>query len=246
MDDKIYKVTKLAELANVTRRLIFQVKDHNADIISINKRLRTLLSQMENEDGVIILADEEGNQFIGLMDLLDTENEKDDLDEVKDQKQDNSSDDEWIDIEDLDDTIETWQQFNDVFGDELTNVAKDLMKDMVELTNSMDENIKLMQNIQENMEELFQIVRDGLGQNILTLDSGAIEETLINIQNGIYSGQKCLQDLKTIRKIFPMHELMTPDEYKHFREKENRSNSPENVESRIPQEECRPFPDAWL
>ena len=241
MDDKIYKVTQLAD---VTRRLILQVKDYNEDIISLNSRLQGILRLMEKKDGVLLLADEEGKQFIGLLEVLDldTENGK----EKEEEDEDLDEDEEWSDVElELDDVVETWGKYNEVFGDLLTDVAKELMNDWEELTKAMEVNFELMQKIQENIKELIDVMRDQFGQDI-TISNEAMNATLINIQNGIDNGQKCLEDLKTIRSIFPVHDLLTPEEYDNLQQEQYQENLSQDIDdSGILCEESRPFPDAW-
>ena len=67
-----------------------------------------------------------------------------------------------------------------------------------------------------------------------------------SIQNGIDNGQKCLEDLKTIRSIFPVHDLLTPEEYDNLQLEQYEENLTQDIDdSGILYEESRPFPDAW-
>ena len=147
MENKIYKV---AQLSNSIRRLIDEVKDLSNDLILLNDRLQATIGIMEEKEGILILTDEEGNQMIALLDL--------------DQEIIVDGDEDWVDLE-LNEIVETWENFNEVFGDELTETAKTLMTDTKAMSEEIKENVSLMNRIQEDMFELVQILRDDFGQD---------------------------------------------------------------------------------
>ena len=97
MENKIYKVL---ELMNTTSRLMNEVKDTSPDLVLLNVRFRAIMAIMEERDNIQIWTDEEGNQRIVLLDINQ----------------------EIIVGEDLgmNEIVETWQKFNEIFGDDLT------------------------------------------------------------------------------------------------------------------------------
>ena len=129
MENKIYKVL---ELANTTRRLIDEVKDTSTDLVLLTVRLYAIMEIMEEKNGIQILTDEEGNQMIVLLDL----------------DQEIIVDKDWVDLE-LNEIVETWEKFNEIFGDELTESAKKLISDFKTMSEEIKENIHLMKRIQD-------------------------------------------------------------------------------------------------
>ena len=130
MDDKIFSV---AQLALETRRLISQVEDHKTDIDLLNLQLQDVVKIMEEQDQVLLLSDDEGNQFIGLLDL-------DTVYEV-------NEDDDYLEIE-LDDIVDTWIKFEEVFGNELLEMAKKkIVIDLENMSEIVEGNLILMQTI---------------------------------------------------------------------------------------------------
>ena len=52
--------------------------------------------------------------------------------------------------------------------------------------------------------------------------------------------------MKTIRSIFPVHDLLTPEEYDNLQQEQYEENLTQNIDdSGMLYEENRPFPDAW-
>ena len=199
MENKIYKVL---ELANTTRRLIDEVKDTSTDLVLLTVRLRAIMGIMEERDGIQIFTDEEGNQTIVLLDL----------------DQEIIVDEDWVDLE-LNEIVETWQKFNEIFGDELTESAKKLMSDFKTMSEEINTNICLMKRIQENIE------------NIHTLRNESDTEGMparIDMNECIDSARRSLEALDSIQRIFP--------ELTDF------NSTPEET----PLEESRPFPNAWI
>ena len=220
MDDKIFSV---AQLALETRRLISQVEDHKTDIDLLNLQLQDVVKIMEEQDQVLLLSDDEGNQFIGLLDL-------DTVYEV-------NEDDDYLEIE-LDDIVDTWIKFEEVFGNELLERAKKLVIDLEKMFEKVEGNLRLMQRIQENLKELVQTFKDDFGKDLM---NEAMTSTLNNIEQSIDSGNECLADLQKIQRIFPMHDnFLTLVE-------EERSTTSNDVDTDSPMalEESRPFPNAW-
>ena len=223
MENKIYKVL---QLSNSISRLIDEVKDLNNDLILLSTRLQDIFGIMEEKDGILILTDEEGNQMIALLDLdqeiiVDTDEDGVDLESM-------DTDEDWVDLEldthedwvglELNEIVETWEIFNEVFGDELTETAKTLMTDTKAMSEEIKDNVSLMTRIQEDIHELVQILRNDFG-----IDTEEMTARLESLNENNDFATKCLEDLKSIQSIFP--------------------NSLE--ESETPFEESRPFPDAW-
>ena len=220
MDDKIFSV---AQLALETRRLISQVEDHKTDIDMLNLQLQDVVKIMEEQDQVLLLSDDEGNQFIGLLDL-------DTVYEV-------NEDDDYLEIE-LDDIVDTWIKFEEVFGNELLERAKKLVIDLEKMFEKVEGNLRLMQRIQENLKELVQTFKDDFGKDLM---NEAMTSTLNNIEQSIDSGNECLADLQKIQRIFPMH-----DNFLTLVEEERSTTSNEvDTDSPMALEESRPFPNAW-
>jgi hypothetical protein len=211
MENKIYKV---AQLSNSIRRLIDEVKDLSNDLILLNDRLQATIGIMEEKEGILILTDEEGNQMIALLDL--------------DQEIIVDGDEDWVDLE-LNEIVETWENFNEVFGDELTETAKTLMTDTKAMSEEIKENVSLMNRIQEDMFELVQILRDDFGQ-----DTEGITARLESLNESNDAATECVEDLESIQSIFP--------QFTDF------NSMLEDILGDIetPFEESRPFPDAWI
>ena len=209
MENKIYKV-----LANTTRRLIDEVKYTSADLVLLTVRLRAIMGIMEEKDGIQILTDEEGNQMIGLLDLDQEIIVKED----------------WVNLE-LNEIVETWQKFNEIFGDELTEIAKKLMADFKTMSKEINKNICLMKRIQENIH----ILRNEFEQDTEEMQFFKNKFLIfcrmparIDISESIDSARRCLEALDSIQRIFP--------ELTDF------NSTPEET----PLEESRPFPNAWI
>ena len=169
MENKIYKVI---ELANTTRGLIAEVKDTSTDLVLLNVRLRAIMGVMEEKDGIQILTDEEGNQMIVQLDL----------------DQEIIVGEDWIDLE-LNEIVETWQKFNEIFGYELTESAKKLMADFKTISEVISKNIWLMKRIQENIH----LLRDEFEHDTEGVD----------MNDSIDSERRCLEALDSIQRIFP-------------------------------------------
>ena len=125
---------KMLKLMNTTRRLMDEVKDTSPDLVLLNVRFRAIMGIMEERDNIQIWTDKEGNQRIVLLDI----------------------DQEIIVGEDLgmNEIVETWQKFNEIFGDELTEIAKKLMADFKTMSEEINKNIFLMKEIEENFHIL--------------------------------------------------------------------------------------------
>ena len=225
MENKIYKVL---QLSNSISRLIDEVKDLNNDLILLSTRLQAIFRIMEEKDGILILTDEEGNQMIALLDLdqeiiVDTDEDGTDLESM-------DTDEDWVDLEldthedwvglELNEIVETWENFNEVFGDELTETAKTLMTDTKAMSEEIKDNVSLMNRIQEDILELVQILRNDFG-----IDTEGMTDRLESLNENNDFATNCLEDLKSIQSIFPHLTL---------------------EESETPFEESRPFPDAWI
>ena len=203
MENKIYKVL---ELTDTTRRLIDEVKDYSTDLVLLTVRLRAIMGIMEEKDGIQILTDEEGNQMIVLLDL----------------DQGIIVGEDWVDLE-LNEIVETWQKFNEIFGDELTESVKKLMADFKTMSEEINTNICLMKRIQENIE------------NIHTLRNEFDTEGMparIDMNESVYesidSARRWLEALDSIQRIFP--------EMTDFN----------STQEETPLEESRTFPNAWI
>ena len=152
---------------NTTRRLMDEVKDTSPDLVLLNVRFRAIMGIMEERDNIQIWTDEEGNQRIVLLD--------------KNQ--------EIIVGEDLgmNEIVETWQKFNEIFGDDLTEIAKTLMADFKTVSEEIDTNIFLMKEILENIHILR---NEGMPARI-------------DMNESIESARTCLEALDSIQRIFP-------------------------------------------
>ena len=211
MENKIYKVL---QLSNSISRLIDEVKDLNNDLILLSTRLQDIFGIMEEKDGILILTDEEGNQIIALLDL--------------DQEIIVDTDEDWVDLE-LNEIVETWENFNEVFGDELTERAKTSMMDIKAMSEEIKENISLMNRIKEDISELVEILTNDFGQDTPERMTARLES--LNESND--SATKCLEDLESIQSIFPQFSDFNSMVEEIFNDTET------------PFEESRPFPDAW-
>lgn len=158
---------KMLKLMNTTRRLMDEVKDTSPDLVLLNVRFRAIMGIMEERDNIQIWTDEEGNQRIVLLD--------------KNQ--------EIIVGEDLgmNEIVETWQKFNEIFGDDLTEIAKTLMADFKTVSEEIDTNIFLMKEILENIHILR---NEGMPARI-------------DMNESIESARTCLEALDSIQRIFP-------------------------------------------
>ena len=209
MENKIYKV-----LANTTRRLIDEVKYTSADLVLLTVRLRAIIGIMEEKDGIQILTDEEGNQMIALLDL----------------DQEIIVNEDWVDLE-LNEIVETWQKFNEIFGDELTEIAKKLMADFKTMSEEINKNICLMKRIQENIHILrneFEQDTEGMQFFKKYFSSFCRITARIDMSESIDSARRCLEALDSIQRIFP--------ELTDFN----------STTEETPLEESRPFPNAWI
>ena len=209
MENKIYKV-----LANTTRRLIDDVKYTSADLVLLTVRLRAIMGIMEEKDGIQILTDEKGNQMIVLLDL----------------DQEIIVNEDWVKLE-VNEIVETWQKFNEIFGDELTEIAKKLMADFKTMSKEINKNICLMKRIQENIH----ILRNEFEQDTEEMQFFKNKFLIfcrmparIDISESIDSARRCLEALDSIQRIFP--------ELTDFN----------STTEETPLEESRPFPNAWI
>ena len=212
MENKIYKVL---ELSVSIRRLMDEVKDLSDDLILLSTRLQAIIGIMEEKEGILILTDEGGNQIIALLDL--------------DQEIIVDTDEDWVDLE-LNEIVETWENFNEVFGDELTERAKTSMMDIKAMSEEIKENISLMNRIKEDISELVQILTNDFGQDTPERMTARLES--LNESND--SATKCLEDLESIQSIFPQFTDFNSMLEEIFNDTET------------PFEESRPFPDAWI
>ena len=158
---------KMLKLMNTTRRLMDEVKDTSPDLVLLNVRFRAIMGIMEERDNIQIWTDKEGNQRIVLLDI----------------------DQEIIVGEDLgmNEIVETWQKFNEIFGDDLTEIAKTLMADFKTVSEEIDTNIFLMKEILENIHILR---NEGMPARI-------------DMNESIESARTCLEALDSIQRIFP-------------------------------------------
>ena len=158
---------KMVKLMNTTRRLMDEVKDTSPDLVLLNVRFRAIMGIMEERDNIQIWTDKEGNQRIVLLDINQ----------------------EIIVGEDLgmNEIVETWQKFNEIFGDDLTEIAKTLMADFKTVSEEIDTNIFLMKEILENIHILR---NEGMPARI-------------DMNESIESARTCLEALDSIQRIFP-------------------------------------------
>ena len=212
MENKIYKVL---QLSNSIGRLIDEVKDLSDDLILLYYHLKDIIGTMEEKEGLLILTDIEGNQKIALLDL--------------DQEINSDTDEDWVDLEPIE-IVETWENFNEVFGDELTERAKTSMMDIKAMSEEIKENVSLVNRIHEDILELVQILRNDFGQDTPEGMTARLES--LNESND--SATKCLEDLESIQSIFPQLTDFNSMPEEIFNDSEN------------PFEESRPFPDAWI
>ena len=212
MENKIYKVL---ELSVSIRRLMDEVKDLSDELILLSNHLQAIIGIMEEKEGILILTDEEGNQIIALLDL--------------DQEIIVDTDEDWVDLE-LNEIVETWENFNEVFGDELTERAKTSMMDIKAMSEEIKENISLMNRIKEDISELVQILTNDFGQDTPERMTARLE----SLKESEDSATKCLEDLESIQSIFP--------QFTDF------NSMLEEIlnDTETPFEESRPFPDAWI
>ena len=214
MENKI--LGKVLELTISNERLTNEVNDHNNDILLLNTRVQALIGIMGEKDNISLVTDEEGNEMIALLDL-DKEVPENMVEE----------DGNWVFVEEI---LETWPKFNEIFGDELTEMAKQLMTDLKVIKEQVKEHVCLLKRIQENISDLIQILRNENEQDLLT----AMENDMEDNDESIDTASRCLKDLDHIRGIFP-------------KETDINSISEEIVNDRETSfEESRPFPDAWI
>ena len=157
-----------------------EVKDLNDDLILLSTRLQAIIGIMEEKEGILILTDEKGNQIIALLDL--------------DQEIIVDTDEDWVDLE-LNEIVETWENFNEIFGDELTERAKTPMMDSKAMAEEIKENVSLVNRIHEDILELVQILRNDFGQDTPEGMTARLES--LNESND--SATKCLEDLESIQ-----------------------------------------------
>ena len=87
----------------------------------------------------------------------------------------------------MNEIVETWQKFNEIFGDDLTEIAKTLMADFKTVSEEIDTNIFLMKEILENIHILR---NEGMPARI-------------DMNESIESARTCLEALDSIQRIFP-------------------------------------------
>ena len=169
---------KMLKLMNTTRRLMDEVKDTSPDLVLLNVRFRAIMGIMEERDNIQIWTDEEGNQRIVLLDI----------------------DQEIIVGEDLgmNEIVETWQKFNEIFGDDLTEIAKTLMADFKTVSEEIDTNLCLITRIQENIEKIHT-----LRNEFDTEGMPARIDMNESVDESIDSARTCLEALDSIQRIFP-------------------------------------------
>ena len=214
MENKILE--KVLELTISNSRLTDEVNDHNNDILLLNTRVQAIIGIMGEKDNISIVTDEEGNQMIALLDL-DKEVPENMVEE----------DGNWVFVNEI---LETWPKFNEIFGDELTESAKQLMTDLKAITEQIKEHVCLLKRIQENIFDLIQILRNENEQDLLT----AMENDIDSNHESIVTAFRCLEDLDRIRSIFPELTDLNSMSEEIFDDRET------------PFEESRPFPDAWI
>ena len=214
MENKILE--KVLELTISNSRLTDEVNDHNKDIRLLNTRVQAIIGIMGEKDNISIVTDEEGNQMIALLDL-DKEVPENMVEE----------DGNWVFVNEI---LETWPKFNEIFGDELTESAKQLMTDLKAITEQIKEHVCLLKRIQENIFDLIQILRNENEQDLLT----AMENDIDSNHESIVTAFRCLEDLDRIRSIFPELTDFNSMSEEIFNDRET------------PFEESRPFPDAWI
>ena len=214
MENKILE--KVLELTISNSRLTDEVNDHNNDILLLNTRVQAIIGIMGEKDNISIVTDEEGNQMIALLDL-DKEVPENMVEE----------DGNWVFVIEI---LETWPKFNEIFGDELTESAKQLMTDLKAITEQIKEHVCLLKRIQENIFDLIQILRNENEQDLLT----AMENDNDSNHESIVTAFRCLEDLDRIRSIFPELTDLNSMSEEIFDDRET------------PFEESRPFPDAWI
>ena len=214
MENKI--LGKVLELTISNERLTDEVNDHNNDILLLNTRVQALIGIMGEKDNISLVTDEEGNEMIALLDL-DKE-----VPENMDEEDGN-----WVFVEEI---LETWPKFNEIFGDELTERAKQLMTDLKAIKEQVKEHVCLLKRIQENISDLIQILRNENEQDLLT----AMENDMEDNDESIDTASRCLKDLDHIRGIFPKETDINSMSEEIFNDRET------------PFEESRAFPDAWI
>ena len=214
MENKILE--KVLELTISNSRLTDEVNDHNNDIILLNTRVQAIIGIMGEKDNISIVTDKEGNQMIALLDL-DNEVPENMVEE----------DGNWVFVNEI---LDTWPKFNEIFGDELTESAKQLMTDLKAITEQIKEHVCLLKRIQENTFDLIQILRNENEQDLLT----AMENDIDSNHESIVTAFRCLEDLDRIRSIFPELTDFNSMSEEIFNDRET------------PFEESRPFPDAWI
>ena len=214
MENKI--LGKVLELTISNSRLTDEVNDHNNDILLLNTRVQAIIGIMGEKDNISIVADEEGNEMIALLDLNK---------EVPENMVE--EDGNWVFVNEI---LETWPKFNEIFGDELTESAKQLMTDLKAITEQIKEHVCLLKRIQENIFDLIQILRNENEQDLLT----AMENDIEDNDESIDTASRCLKDLDHIRGIFPKLIDFNSTSEEIFNDRET------------PFEESRTFPDAWI
>ena len=212
MENKILE--KVLELTISNSRLTDEVNDHNKDIRLLNTRVQAIIGIMGEKDNISIVTDEEGNQMIALLDL----------------DQEIIVNEDWVKLE-VNEIVETWQKFNEIFGDELTEIAKKLMADFKTMSEEINKNICLMKRIQENIH----ILRNEFEQDTEEMQFFKNKFLIfcrmparIDISESIDSARRCLEALDSIQRIFP--------ELTDFN----------STTEETPLEESRPFPNAWI
>jgi hypothetical protein len=213
MENKI--LGKVLELTISNERLTDEVNDHNNDILLLNTRVQALIGIMGEKDNISIVADEERNEMIALLDL------------GKEVPENMVEDGNWVFVSEI---LETWPKFNEIFGDELTESAKQLMTDLKAITEQIKEHVCLLKRIQKNVFDLIQILRNENEQDLLT----AMENDIDSNHESIVTAFRCLKDLDHIRSIFPELTDFNSTSEEIFNDRET------------PFEESRPFPDAWI
>ena len=112
---------------------------------------------------------------------------------------------DWVKLE-VNEIVETWQKFNEIFGDELTEIAKKLMADFKTMSEEINKNICLMKRIQENIHILrneFEQDTEGMQFFKKYFLIFCRMPARIDMSESIDSARRCLVALDSIQRIFP-------------------------------------------
>ena len=217
--DNLDRLLSIVRLSIESARLMDQVKDVKEDLRRLADMVNHVCSVLEDHENVLIYSDENGKQRIGLFNRMII------------------SDDDWEDILEPTTMIDSWEKFQDIFGQDLTHTAQDAVLQITQLFQVIKENLELMERIEENFKAMISTMRDEFDFPAHRIER--LVETTASLSEEREALSELLKHLAVVRDVFPYDNDQT-----HLESDVNIIVTAEDI-SEEPFEECRSFPNAW-